>query len=273
MAIITISREAGSLGTEIAQAVASRLQYEYLNKEKIEKALMDQGLSMPEVQKFDEKKPPFWISWQIQSRKFLHVIQTVIYDFARRGNIVIVGRGSQILMRDLPGVLHFRIVAPFASRVRRITEQEKVDEKHAVRMIRGNDRDSAGYVRFFFDEDWEDPTLYDLVINTQKISMETAVDMISTLALSSSIKAKEKETAERLIALGLRQKIEAVLIDLVGMNLRLIHIRINQGVVILKGSVVSESELETCRRAVAAVEGVVRVDNQLTVGKFYPYGI
>jgi osmotically-inducible protein OsmY len=73
--------------------------------------------------------------------------------------------------------------------------------------------------------------------------------------------------------LALRQKIEAVLLHLVGMNLRLIQIQIHQGVVTLKGSVVSESELEICRQAVAVVEGVVRVDNQLTVGKFYPYGI
>jgi cytidylate kinase len=273
MAIITISRQAGSSGTEIAQAVATRLQYEYLDKEKIEEALVARGLPMPQVQKFDEKKPPFWVSWQIQSRQFLHLIQMVIFDYARRGNIVIVGRGGQILMRDLPGVLHLRVVAPFSDRVRRIAEQENVDEKHAVRMIRRNDRDSAGYVRFFFDEDWEDPTLYDLVLNTRKISMETAVGLVATLALSSSIKGEEKETAEKLTALALRQKIEAVLLDLVGMNLRLIQIQIHQGVVTLKGSVVSESEMETCRRAIAAVEGVVRVDNQLTVGKFYPYGI
>jgi len=273
MAIITVSRKVGSLGTEIAQAVASRLQYDYLDKEKIEKALMDRGLPLPEVEKFDEKKPPFWVSWQIQSRRFLHVIQAVIYNFARRGDIVIVGRGGQILLRDLPGILHLRIVAPFSTRVRIIAEQEKIDEKQALRVIRRNDRDSAGFIRFFFDEDWEDPTLYDLIINMQKISTDMAVDMITSFARSPEIKIGEKIAEEKLIDLGLAQKIETVLLDLVGMNLRLIHTQVNHGVVVLKGSVLSGVELENCQRAVAAVEGVVNVDNQLTVGKFYPYGV
>ncbi len=273
MAIITISRQVGSSGTEIAQTVAAKLQYDYLDKEKIEKELMNRGLAMPEVEKFDEKKPPFWVSWQIQSRRFLHVIQSLIYDFARRGNIVIVGRGGQVLMRDLPGILHLRIVAPFSARVRRIMDQEKVDEKQAARVIRRGDRDSAGFIRFFFDEDWEDTVLYDLVINMQKISPEKAVDLIADIATSPDIKDGEKIAKEKLIDLSLTQKVEAVLLDLVGLNIRLIHTHVNRGVVTLKGSVLSGVELENCQRAVAALEGVVNVDNQLAVGKFYPYGV
>ena len=135
MAIITISRQVGSSGTEIAQAVASKLQYEYLDKEKIEKALLDRGLPVPEFEKFDEKKPPFWISWQIQSRRFLHLIQTVVYDFARCGNAVIVGRGGQVLLGDIPGVIHLRLMAPYGARVARIMEREKLEEKQAIRLI------------------------------------------------------------------------------------------------------------------------------------------
>ena len=63
MAIFTVSREAGSFGTEIARAIAQKLDYEYLDREKIEQALVDRGVPMPEVEKFDEKKPPFWLSW------------------------------------------------------------------------------------------------------------------------------------------------------------------------------------------------------------------
>jgi cytidylate kinase len=273
MAIITVSRQVGSLGTEVAQTVASRLHYDYLDKEKIEKALVERGLPMLQVEKFDEKKPPFWVSWQIQSRKFLHVVQAVIYDFAQRGNIVIVGRGGQILMRDIPGIIHLRIVSPFSTRVQMIAEQEKIDEKQAIRVIRRNDRDSAGFIRFFFDEDWEDPTLYDLIINMQKMSIALAADMISSFALSPEIKSGEKVAADKLRDLSLEQKVEAALLDLVGMNLRLIHIQVNHGTVTLKGSVPTGVDMENCQRVVAAIEGVLNVTNLLTVGKFYPYGI
>jgi cytidylate kinase len=273
MAIFTVSREAGSLGTEIARAVASKLQYEYLDKEQIEKALVDCGLPMPEVEKFDEKKPPFWVSWQIQSRRFLHAIQAVVYDFARRGNTVIVGRGGQVLLRDIPGVVHLRLLAPFAVRVGRIMEREKVDEKQAIRLIHRRDRDSAGFLRFFFEVDWEDPALYDLVINTQRISADLAVGMISSLAASPEIAAGAKIAEEKLTALSLGQKVETVLLDLLGLNIRLVQIQVDRGVVTLRGSVVSGVELENAQRAVAQIEGVANVDNQLTVGKFYPYGV
>ncbi len=273
MAIFTVSREAGSLGTEIAQAVALELHYEYLDREKIEKALVDHGVPMPDVEKFDEKKPPFWVSWQIQSRRFLHVIQAVVYDFARRGNTVIVGRGGQVLLRKIPGVAHLRFTAPVASRVGRIMAREKVDEKQATRLLHRSDRDSAGFLRFFFDVDWEDPSLYDLVINTQRISADTAVAMIAKLAESPELLAGARIAEEKLTDLSLGQKVEEALLDLLGLNTRLVHIQVDHGVVTLRGSVVSGLELENAQRAVAQIEGVANVDNQLTVGKFYPYGV
>ncbi len=273
MAVITISRQLGSLGTEIAQALATSLHYEYLDKEKIEKALVDRGLPVPQVEKFDEKSPPFWVSWQIQSRKFLHVVQAVIYDFARRGNTVIVGRGGQILLRGLPGILHLRILAPYPLRVKRIAESEKTDEKQAIRMVRRNDRDSCGFIRFFFDEDWENPSLYDLIVNTQKVSPGMAVDTISTIIQDPEFKSGESLVAEMLLDLNLAQQVESVLLDLLGMNFRLIQVEVVQGTVTLKGTVLSGIDLETCQNAAAAVKGVARVDNQLSIGKFYPYGV
>ena len=66
MSVITISRQLGSLGTEIAQAVAKKLTYEYMDKDKISESLADYGLPPPEVEKLDEKKPPFWDSLSIQ---------------------------------------------------------------------------------------------------------------------------------------------------------------------------------------------------------------
>src|SRR5512138_2824372 len=101
MAIITVSRQVGSLGTEMAQGVAERLHYDYVDKEKIGKALAAYGLPEPDLEKFDEKKPPFWDSWQVQRKKFLHFLEAVIYDFARGGKAVIVGRGGQVLLKDL----------------------------------------------------------------------------------------------------------------------------------------------------------------------------
>jgi len=272
MSVITVSRQLGSFGTEIAQRVAEKLNYEYLDKEKIEKALADYGLPAPVVERFDEKKPPFWDSWQIQRRKFLHFIQAVIYDFARKGHIVIVGRGGQVLLRDLPGVLHVRVVAPFEVRIRRIVEHQGKDEKQATRILRRSDRDSAGFIQSFFDVDWDDQSLYDLVINTQKFTVDTGVKMILESFHSPEIKEGEKRAETKLADLALVQKVEATILGILGIDIRHINIQTEEGIVTLRGAVTSSVDKENCERAVASVEGVNGVDNQLLVTEYYRFG-
>jgi len=271
MAVITISRQVGSLGTEIARAVAEKLNYEYVDKERISEALAHYGLPAPEVERFDEKKPPYWDSMLIQRRKFLHLLEAVIYDYAKWGNVVIVGRGGQVLLKDLPGVFHVRVIAPFEVRVRRIRQQEKGDEKKIAEILRRTDRDSAGFIHSFFDVDWEDPILYDLVINTQKVSMDTGVGMILDSIRSREMREGEKRAQEKLADLALVQKAEASLLEILGTEIRYVNVKAERGVVTLVGMVVSDLFKENCQRAVAKIEGVNRVDNQLSVSAYYKY--
>jgi len=272
MSVITISRQLGSLGTEVAQNVAHELSYQYVDKEKIGKALADFGLPQIAIDKLDEKKPPFWDAWVIERKRFSHYIRMVVYDFAQKNNVVIVGRGGQVFLRDLPGVLHVRIIAPFEVRMRRIMEQEAIDEKEAARVLRRNDRDSAGFIRAFFDEDWDDPGLYDLLLNTQKISAGTTSKLIVESNQSPEIKEGEKKTAGKLVDLILFQKVEAALIGILGMGVQSVGIHIEEGIVIFRGEVGSKNDKESCERAVANIEGVKGVRNQLLVKPRHQYG-
>jgi cytidylate kinase len=272
MAVITVSRQEGSLGTEIAQNLAERLQYEYVGKDKIGKVLTGYGLPEPQLEKFDEKKPPFWDSWQIQRKKFLHFLEAVIFDFARKGNVVIVGRGGQVLLKDLPGVFHLRVTAPFEVRLKRILAVKGGDEKQIARLLRRSDRDSEGFIRSLFDADWDDPNLYDLVINTQKISAESAADMVLRAAQSQEIQDGEKRAEEKLSAMALTQKVEATLLGLMGVDGRHMNAQVEKGVVTLRGSVPSAKDRENCEKAVAALEGVKRVDNQILITEYYRFG-
>ena len=229
MAVITVSRQMGSLGTEMAQILAKRLEYEYVDKEKIGEALMTLGLPEPEVERFDEKKPPFWDSWQIQRKKYLHFLEAVIYDFARRGKKVIVGRGGQVLLKQLPGVLHLRVIAPLEVRIKRIVEEKPGDEKEAARLLRRNDRESEGFIRSFFEASWDDPGLYDLVINTQKISLEKAVDLVLEALQSREIGEGEKKADEKLAEMALIQKVEAALIGVLGVDVHHLNTQVEKG--------------------------------------------
>jgi cytidylate kinase len=272
MAVITVSRQLGSLGTKIAQKVAEVLQYEFVDKEKIGMTLATYGLPELDLEKFDEKKPPLWDSLQMQRRKFLHFLQAVLTDYARKGKVILVGRGGQVLLRDLPGVLHLRMIAPFEVRLRRFMEQEKTDEKQAARVLRRSDRDSAGFIHSFFDMDWDDPALYDLVINTQKISVDTAVEIILKSSRSPEIQEGGRRAQERLLEMALTQKAEAALLGILGVEVRHVNLQVEKGDVILRGAVGSAEEKEKCQRALAGLEGVRRVDNQLLVTEYYRFG-
>ena len=272
MAVITVSRQVGSLGTEMAQVVAERLRYEYVDKEKIAKALGTYGLPEPQLEKFDEKKPPFWDSWQVQRKKFQHFLEAVIYDFAMKGNVVIVGRGGQVLLRGLPGVLNLRVIAPFELRLKRILAEKGGDEKQAARLLRRNDRDSEGFIRTFFDINWDDAALYDIVLNSQKISLPTAVAVVLQGAQSPEIQEGEKQSRERLASLALTQKVEATLLTVLGVDVRHVNAQVEEGTVTLRGSVPTEKDKESCEKAVRALEGVLKVDNQILITEYYRFG-
>ncbi len=263
MGVITISRQLGSFGDEIAAAVTSRLTYDYIDKQLIGEALAGHGLKTDEIEKFDEKKPSIWQSFSYHSEKFLHLIKAVVYDFAAKENVVIVGRGGQILLKDLPGALHVRINAPFKTRMRRLMEQKGYDEKNAERIIRRSDHDSSGYIRSFFETDWDDMDLYDLVINTRTISVDTAVGLIMEAMGAPEFKESSKVAAEKLDDLTLAQKVEAALVEISGLYWS--DMDVKKGIVNLVGTANSAEAVEECERIVSNIKGVKGVNSQLVV--------
>jgi len=167
--------------------------------------------------------------------------------------------------------LHVRIFAPFDLRVKRLVESERIDEDHAVRMLRQSDRDSAGYMHSFFNADWNDATLYDLLINTGKLSPGTAVEMIMDSLRSREIQEGVEKGKEELAELSLVQKAEAELMGMLGSDFRYVEIRTEGGVVFLRGTVASSELKKECERKMADLEEVRRVENQLSVARYYTY--
>ncbi len=265
MAIITISRQIGSFGDEIAESVAEQLSYNYIEKTKISEALTHQGLEANDIDKYDEKKVPVWQTFSNQRKKYLHLIQAVVYDFAADENTVIIGRGGQVLLKDLPGTLHVRIVAPMATRTKRLMEKTGYDEKSARQFIQRNDSESSGYINSFFNADWDNRDFYDLIINTRVISIPTATQMIVEAVGASEFREKFNLTAEKLRDLALTQKVEAALLEIHGLSISDLYVQ--KGVVTLVGVVISEAIKEACDEAVYSVDGIIEFDNQVSVSR------
>ena len=220
MAVITLSRQLGSHGEEIAARVAQALGLRLVDAETInraaqragvpqvalaemeretERGLANQvlkalrtmpslspvgelgtvapdltGLTLPFVGFFSPTIPPLSASLE----GYVHMIDLVIRGLAQEGNVLIVGRGGQTVLRKHPGALHVQTVAPLAYRVETVMARQGLSKRDAQNRIRTNDRARFDYVRRYHDVDWLDPTLYHLTINTGRLSMDTAVDLI-----------------------------------------------------------------------------------------------
>ena len=102
-----------------------------------------------------------------------------IHDLAEVGNVVIVGRGGYIILRDMPGVLRVGAVASLEDRVQTIVERERVSHDAAARTVEERDKARVGFFKRFFDIDQPDsPELYDLVVNTSDVDLDYAVDLV-----------------------------------------------------------------------------------------------
>ena len=213
MAVVTISREAGSGAEEIARRVCEMLDYAYLDKELMasvaaEVGLTEAGLTETDVIDYSEKnyevknfierilRPgPRWVGHvvtpvvteegietltlrQLNETECINLIKGTLRAAYHKDNIVVIGRGGQSILREMPKALHVRIDAPLKQRIQRVHEQQKVNWEDARESILDHDDAAAQYLYQFFGIQWDDPLLYHLVINTGRWSVEAAAQII-----------------------------------------------------------------------------------------------
>lgn len=203
MSVITISRESGSEGNEIAQILCQRLGYRQFDKGMMLQLAKELGPDTPKVADTAENLPikkslfdRVWESLQsvlesghesqqtisIETGKPLTVkqVQELILAAYNYGNMVIIGRGSQIVLANMPNVLHVRVVAPLEKRIRNWQAREGLAYKDTSKKVKERDSAHIAFVKNFFDTDIRDPELYDLLVNTNKLSPQDAADLIIT---------------------------------------------------------------------------------------------
>ncbi len=184
MAIVTISQEMGAGGPEIGMAVAQKLGYRYVDQELLQDAVRRYGLAEEKLSHLDESKPTLFERFDAETRHYITILQTTLLEFAETDNVVLMGRGGQWLLRGIPHVLRVRVIAPFEHRVkqwiRRTAEltAETPTQRAAAEFVRRDDTEKKGRMRYLYEVDIDDPTLYDIILNTEKLPHEAGVEMI-----------------------------------------------------------------------------------------------
>jgi cytidylate kinase len=265
MGIITISREMGSGGIPIAHKAAEKLGYTLIDGEAIAKVAPSYGLTLEALEKADEKPPAFVEKLDEQSEVDLHHIELIILDYALKGNIIIYGRGGQDLLKDIQSVLRVRIIAPFDLRIERWAEREWLDPDLARILVRKSDQQRAGFIKYYFDRDWEDPLGYDLVINTERLSEEAAVKVICDAVKDKNLVEQKGNSKKILSDLILRKKAEVAVLSSPEVEAHHMEIAVETAAATLSGHVHSEQERREALRLVGKVAGVKEVIDHLKV--------
>ncbi len=182
MAIITISRQMGSLGFEVGNLVANCLGYRVVWRELINEAAQRAGAPEVALAVIDELGLLGLNPTAKNSAAYIHAVDAVVTELAAQGNVVLIGRAGQRILANFPGTLHVRLIAPLDLRVQRLMERQHISNEAARSQIEASDLHRRQYLKRHYHVDWDDPSLYDLVINTGRISSRAACELICMAA-------------------------------------------------------------------------------------------
>ena len=182
MAAITISRQMGSLGRQVGELVAKKLGYRLVWRDLINQAAGRARAPEVALATIDELDL-FGLRPGVKEVRAYHdAVGEVVHELAEQGEVIIVGRAGQVILHGAPDVLHVRIYAPFDLRVERIAKQQDISLEMARGQVQTSDESRRRYLKRYYHARWDDPDLYDVMINTAELDLPAAVNILTEAA-------------------------------------------------------------------------------------------
>jgi cytidylate kinase len=264
MSILAVTREMGSLGTSIGREVARRLGYTFVRHQIIAEAAQLYDAAEENLIATVEAKPAVWDGLNEAARRHFAFVAAEVFEAALKDNVVIMGRWSTLLLRGVDHALRIRVCAPMNLRVRRIAERLGVNPDDALTQAQRSDQGIRARIRQFFDVEWGDPTLYDLVLGTGRLSEEAGADLLCHMLARPECQPTETSRAflqDGALAARVRAAMKAEP-DTSRLNVKVIC---RGGQLELAGIVESSENREAAARVAAIQPGVLGVNNQVKV--------
>lgn len=265
MYFITFSEMVGTGGKSIAREVAKTMGYTFYGEEELMAAAKDMGY-LADVREMDEKSPPL-LDRLFSEKPKVHLdrLQSVIFDLARKGDGVFFGRGSQLLLNSFDCALHVLVTGSMEKRIERIVHESRLVKDVAERWVRNSDHDKSAFFKYAFGRDWLDPHLYDLVLNTDKLSVDSAVRIVMIAARSDEIKVCGIDSVKSLAKLSLQRKTESALLES-GLWSSQVFVEVEDiDTVRVFGVVNTQEAKEAFGNALKRIKDIKRLNNDLVV--------
>ena len=185
--IITIGRQHGSSGREIARLLAEKLNYKCYDKEIVDEAANHSDFSRDLIDAFDEKRMSafilhaggyglnenFRLNMQVVSAQF-----EAMRNIAEKGNCIFVGRCADYILRDHDDLISVFILGDMDERLKCLERRQGLDEVEARKKIKEVDKDRSSFYRYYSDQTWGDAQNYDMCVNSAKLGVEGTVQVI-----------------------------------------------------------------------------------------------
>ncbi len=197
ISVITISREPGSLGNEIAEKLSAEFGYTLFDSEIIGQMAESAKTNRRVLETLDEKGLNLIeeiLATLVSERhlwpdQYMKHLVRVIGAIGEHGSAVILGRGANFILPQKK-ILRLRIIAPLDVRIKRVASKRNISEDEAHKLILKTEAERRSFTRKYFYANIDDPTLYDLIFNTANISVDEAV-----CATKAVLESKHKRAA------------------------------------------------------------------------------
>jgi cytidylate kinase len=204
MKAITITREYGAGGGEVAKRLAEALGWEVLDRELLHQAAQIEHLPDADLDRLDEKAVSMADRFSLHPphQKYLHGLTEAARQAVQRGNVVLVGRGARHLLGEMPDVFHLRLVAPRDWRAERMAKLEDWSLDQARQRCLEVDRTRELFTRYFFGDAAMQPAQYDLAVNTARVPLEEVTCAVAAIVRPGPAEAISSPTHDRVLTLS-----------------------------------------------------------------------
>ena len=276
MTVIALTQEMGSLAKDVADQLARDLGLEVMRHEVVDHVSSRMHVPTSLINRLREGKAGAIERLRADRASLAVYVTEELLEVAERGNVVLRGWGATAVLRPVPHVVCVRITRPFEKRVAWLQEQLGSDDAgDAEEEIRRSDRAHAARMHAQFGVTWGDPLLYDLVLNTDRVSVASCAEQIA--ALSRRPEFAESEASRAILRnMSLEARVRSALRADAATQSVDVTVASDAGRVVLSGMVLDADELPAAARVAAAVPGVVAVDNRLRVmarSRLFPGGL
>lgn len=263
MSIIAISRGTFSGGETLAKHVADRLGYQCLSREtNLEAAAKGHGVPAADLVAAMEKRPSFLHRVMGERTAYLAFVRAALCEQARADNLVYHGLVGHLLLPGVAHVIRVRVIADLDYRIKAAMAQQGPGYTDARAYIDKVDRERRQWIRFLFDVEWDDPNLYDVVLNLSRVSLDTACEIVARLTEQDGFKTTV-ESRRAMENLTLASRVRATLARdsrTRGFDLKVVA---EDGSVTITGESHLLSLPETIRAVATQVEGVKEVRTKI----------